>query len=173
MKLTIPMGSPEPTSQAFKAAKQLIQRARRRGFSVLTVESCTAGAMASLLASTPGAGDAFHGGFVAYSKENKTAAVGVSADLIRKHTAVSAPVAKAMAQGGLERSPADIALAITGVAGPEPDEDGNPVGLVFVAVAGRQGQVLERKLSLKGSKDEICHDAMTAVIELGHELIAG
>ena len=67
------------------------------------------------------------------------------------YTAVSAQVAKAMAVGGLERSPAHIAMALTGVAGPEPDEDGNPVGLTFVAVASRDGRVLEERLDPLGS----------------------
>jgi PncC family amidohydrolase len=129
--------------------------------------------MASALADTPGAGDVFHGGFVVYSKEHKTEAVGVPASLIRQHTAVSAPVAKTMAEGGLNRSSADIALAITGVAGPDPDEDGNPVGLVFIAGARKSGATIERKLSLTGSKEEICKAAMFATLKLGEDLIRG
>ena len=155
------------------AASHLIHMARRSGLTVLTVESCTAGAMASALAGAEGAGDAFHGGFVVYSKEHKTKAVGVPAALIRQHTAVSAPVAKTMAEGGLNRSSADIALAITGVAGPDPDEDGNPVGLVFIAGARKGGATIERKLSLTGSKEDICKAAMFATLKLGQELIKG
>ena len=107
-----------------------------------TVESCTAGALAVLLADAPEAGKHFQGGFVVYTKENKTAALGVPAALIAAQSAVSSDVAKAMASGALDRCPADISVAITGVAGPEPDEDGNPVGLVYVAAAekGRRRQ---------------------------------
>ena len=86
--------------------------------------------------------------------------------MISKHTAVSAPVAKAMAVGGVERSPADIAMAVTGVAGPEPDEDGNPVGLIFISAARRDGRVLEERLTLSGDKAAICNAAMIAALRL-------
>jgi nicotinamide-nucleotide amidase len=152
-------------------AKRLIRHARRNGLTLLTVESCTAGALANVLAAAPGAGEAFDGGFVVYSKQNKIVSIGVPAEVIGEHTAVSAAVVKCMAQGGLDRSPADMALAITGVAGPEPDEDGNPVGLVFIAAARRHGQTMEQKLSLDGSKEEICEAAMLAAIELGEQLL--
>ena len=80
-----------------------------------------------LLSDTPGAGETFFGGFVSYSKDYKQMILGVSAELIALETAVSDPVARATAHGGLECSGCDLALAITGVAGPKPDEDGNPV----------------------------------------------
>ena len=152
-------------------AERLVGLAKSRKLTLLTVESCTAGALACALANAEGAGDVLHGGFVVYTKENKCAAVGVSVELIRQHTAVSAAVAKAMAVGGLERSPAHIAMAITGVAGPEPDEDGNPVGLTFVAAAGRDGRVLEQRLDLSGSKVEICQQAMSAALQLARRLM--
>src|SRR5690349_18050832 len=101
--------------------------------SLATMESCTAGALVHLLARAEGASDAVHGGFVVYTKDNKIAAVGVPVELLASHTAVSAEVALAMATGGLARCPASLVASITGVAGPEPDEDGNPVGLVYVA----------------------------------------
>jgi nicotinamide-nucleotide amidase len=82
-----------------------------------------------------GAAKLLHGGFVTYTKANKTAALGVPADLLRTCGAVCPEVAVAMAEGALARSPADVAIAITGVAGPDKDEDGNPVGLVYLAVA--------------------------------------
>lgn len=77
--------------------------------------------------------------------------MGVPRDVLLSHTAVSAPLARAMALGGLSRSPADVAPAVTGVAGPEPDEDGNPVGLAFVAGAVRGGRCEVSELSLPGS----------------------
>ena len=132
-------------------AERLVGLAKSKKLTLLTVKSCTAGALACALADAEGAGEVFHGGFVVYSKENKSSAVGVPVELISKHTAVSAQVAKAMAVGGVERSPADIAMAVTGVAGPEPDEDGNPVGLVFISAASRDGHVLEERLDPLGS----------------------
>ena len=117
-------------------AARVMKLAQARRTTVATVESCTAGSLAHLLSQAEGASDTLQGGFIVYTKENKTAAVGVPKDLLAAHTAVSAEVAQAMAKGGLSRCPADFVLAITGVAGPDPDEDGNPVGLVHVAVSG-------------------------------------
>jgi PncC family amidohydrolase len=133
---------------------------------LVTVESCTAGALANALSEAEGASDFLHGGFVVYTKANKVSAVGVPEELIAKYTAVSAPVAKAMAEGALRKSPADVAIAITGVAGPEPDDDGNPVGLTHLAVARSDGRVLGEELRLSGSKSEINEKAMTAALRL-------
>jgi len=127
--------------------------------------------LACALAEAEGAGEVFHGGFVVYSKESKCAAVGVPVALIKKHTAVSAEVAKAMAMGGVERSPADIAVAVTGVAGPDPGEDGNPVGLVFISAATRDGRMLEERLTLSGDKAAICTAAMIAALRLAERLM--
>ncbi len=99
--------------------------------SLATVESCTAGALVHLLAQGEGASEAVHGGLVVYTKENKIGAVGVPIDLLAKHTAVSAEVALAMAIGGLARSPASLVASITGVAGPEPDEECEIARLYF------------------------------------------
>jgi nicotinamide-nucleotide amidase len=125
-----------------RKASDVVAAAKARGVSIATAESCTAGALATLLADTPGAGDVFLGGFVTYAKEAKTALLGVPVTLIAEHTAVSPIVAEAMAQGALEASGADIAIAVTGVAGPEADEDGNPVGLVYLAATGPPRPVL-------------------------------
>jgi PncC family amidohydrolase len=160
-------------SEVSAAVNHTMHLAQQRKMTVITVESCTAGALACALAEAEGASDTLHGGFVVYTKMNKSAALGVPRELIEKYTAVSAPVAKAMATAGLIRSPADISLAITGVAGPEPDEDGNPVGLAFVAAAVRDGRVLEERLQLSGSKQDICRSAMLAVLALADKLLLG
>ena len=118
-------------------AVAVMEIAKRKQLSIVTAESCTGGLIAAVLSEAPGAGDWLHGGFVTYTKENKAAALGVDLDLIEKEGVVSAPVARAMAEGALERSPADIAVAITGVAGPATDEDGTPVGTVHFAAARR------------------------------------
>ena len=152
-------------------AQRLVGLARSKNLTLVTVESCTAGALACALAEAEGAGEVFHGGFVVYSKENKCSAVGVPVALIKKHTAVSAQVAKSMAVGGVERSPAHIAMAVTGVAGPHPDEDGNPVGLVFICAAGQDGRVLEERLTLSGNKAAICNTAMSAALRLAERLM--
>jgi PncC family amidohydrolase len=126
------------TSNA-ERAERVIAEAQARRLTIATAESCTAGAAAQLLAGAPGAGDVFHGGFIVYTKQQKTIGLGVPAGLIAEHTAVSAQVAQAMAIGAIERSSADLTLSITGVLGPDPDEDGNPVGLVYFGLAKRNG----------------------------------
>jgi nicotinamide-nucleotide amidase len=150
------MGTVDATMLAARA-EALIHKAEARGITLATAESCTSGSLVCLLSDAPGAGSIVHGGFVVYTKANKTAALGVLPDLIREHTAVSAEIAKAMAEGALARCPADVAAAITGVAGPEPDEDGNPVGLVHLAVATRDGRILheEHRFPESSSRDEI------------------
>ena len=122
-------------------SKELIDAATKRGLRVVTAESCTGGALSTLLSDTPGAGEAFFGGFVCYAKEFKEQILGIPATLVARETAVSESVARAMAQGALGRSGCDLALAITGVTGPKPDEDGNPVGVVHIAVALKDGEI--------------------------------
>lgn len=118
-------------------AKETLEAAGPLGSSIVTAESCTAGRLASVLSEAPGAADHLHGGFVTYTKANKTKALGVPEVLLKRKGAVCGGVAIAMAEGALARSPANLAVAITGVAGPEPDEGGNPVGLVCIAVVRR------------------------------------
>jgi nicotinamide-nucleotide amidase len=120
-----------------EAAHKVLAGAKAGNLGIVTAESCTSGLLASVLSEAPGAAELLHGGFVAYTKQNKVVALGVSEELLRAKGAVSEDVACAMAEGALERSPADISVAITGVAGPAPDEDGNPVGLVCIATARR------------------------------------
>lgn len=126
------------SEQLADLAKRALETAKATNRSIVTAESCTAGKLSGLLSEAPGASALLHGGFVAYTKDNKSRALGVSAELLREKSAVCVDVAVAMAQGALARSPANVAVAITGVAGPEPDEDGNPVGRMCIAVA-RQG----------------------------------
>jgi len=153
-------------------AARVMKLAQARRTTVATVESCTAGSLAHLLSQAEGASDTLQGGFIVYTKENKTAAVGVPKELLAAHTAVSAEVAQAMAKGGLSRCPADFVLAITGVAGPEPDEDGNPIGLVHVTVAARDGRTRAARHEFgKRSKNGICTAAMSAALGLLEELV--
>lgn len=120
-------------------AREAVDLARRHQLTLVTAESCTTGMLATLLADSPGAGDCVLGGFVTYAKSCKVQVLGVSKSLLQEKTAVSAEVAEAMARGALQHCSAALSIAITGVAGPEPDEDGNPVGLTFVACARRDG----------------------------------
>ena len=122
-------------------AERLIDWARERKLTFATVETCAQGALAALLGNTPGASDVYRGGVVAGTIESKTILLGVPSELIADHSAVSPEVATAMAQGVLRFLSADIAVSVTGVLGPEPDEDGTPVGLVYFGLAKRNGFV--------------------------------
>ncbi len=131
-----------PTESRFapalvEAATEVLEVAKQKHLTLVTAESCTSGLLATVLSEAPGAAERLHGGFVTYTKQNKTVALGVPAALLAAKGAVCREVALAMAEGALARSPAEIAVAITGVAGPSPDEDGNPVGRVCIAVARR------------------------------------
>ncbi len=109
-----------------------LRRARRR---VATAESCTGGLVAAALTHHPGSSDSVLGGFVTYSNEMKHAALGVETALLERAGAVSAEVAAAMAEGALIRSGADLAVSVTGIAGPGGATAGKPVGLVWFAIA--------------------------------------
>jgi len=128
-------------------AETLIRRYTERALKIATAESCTGGLVAALLTEIPGSSAVVERGFVTYSNEAKTDLVGVPADLISAHGAVSEPVARAMAEGAIARSRADIAVAITGIAGPGGATPTKPVGLVHFALAskGASTRHLERR----------------------------
>ena len=115
-------------------AQPIIDALRAADESVITAESCTGGLIAAVLSHGLRASESLHGGFVVYTKANKARVLGVDAKLLESAGSVNEEVARQLAQGALDRSPATIALAVTGVLGPDPDEDGNPPGLVYFAV---------------------------------------
>lgn len=124
-------------------AERLMHRLCDRKLSVATAESCTGGMLAALLTDIEGAGHGFDRGFVTYTKESKTDLLGLEPSLLEHNEAVSEVVARAMAEGGLKRSKADLALGITGFAGPAgPDHE---EGLVHMALARRNGRTVHRE----------------------------
>ena len=120
-------------------AVRALDQLKCAGLKVVTAESCTGGLIATVLSEAPGAAEHLDGGFVAYTAEHKSLALRVDKRLIDRYGAVSPEVAEAMARGALACSEADIAVSVTGVAGPEPDQRGNPIGLVYLACARRGG----------------------------------
>lgn len=159
------------SEQLTDLAKRALEAAKAKRRSIVTAESCTAGKLSGLLSEAPGASDFLHGGFVAYTKQNKRKALGVSAELLRAKTAVCTDVAVEMAQGALKRSPASVAAAITGVAGPEPDEDGNPVGLVCIAVVREDSPPvrIEKRygeIGREAIQERAMADALTELIDV-------
>jgi nicotinamide-nucleotide amidase len=123
-------------------AATLLDSFRGRGLRLATAESCTGGLVAALLTEIAGASDVVERGFVTYSNAAKHELLGVPQDMLAEHGAVSAPVARAMAEGALGRSAADVSVAITGVAGPGGGSAAKPVGLVHFAAARRGRAVL-------------------------------
>jgi nicotinamide-nucleotide amidase len=119
-------------------AADLLDLCRGERITIATGESCTGGLIAAILTEVPGSSDVVDRGFVTYSNEAKTEMLGVPADLIERHGAVSEPVARAMVAGLLERTPAGLVVAVTGIAGPGGGTKDKPVGLVHLA-AGRSG----------------------------------
>ena len=122
----------------------LLDRCRAAGLKIVTAESCTGGLVAALLTEIPGSSAVMERGFVTYSNAAKQECLGVPADTIRTHGAVSEETARAMAEGALNASHADIAISITGVAGPDGGTPEKPVGLVWFACARRGGATAAR-----------------------------
>ncbi len=125
-------------------AEALLARCREAKLEIACAESCTGGLIAATLTEIPGSSDVFERGFVTYSNASKTELLGVPAALIADEGAVSETVARAMAEGALDRSRADLAVAVTGVAGPGGGTAEKPVGLVHIAAA-RQGRLLHER----------------------------
>jgi len=127
------------------AAAALLERTRAAGLMIATAESCTGGLIAGTLTEIAGSSAVVERGFVTYSNEAKTEMLGVDAALIARVGAVSREVALAMAAGALTRSRADLAVAVTGVAGPGGGSAEKPVGLVHLAAVGRGGEPVHRE----------------------------
>jgi len=127
------------------AAERLLALCRRRGLKIATAESCTGGLVAAALTAIAGSSDVVDCGFVTYSNEAKRKMLGVPAATLKRYGAVSAEAAAAMAKGALRKSRADLAVSITGVAGPGGGTKQKPVGLVYFAAATRKGRYLARR----------------------------
>jgi nicotinamide-nucleotide amidase len=148
-------------------ANEILQRAKAAGLTLATAESCSAGRLAAALAKGEGASQHFMGGFVTYTKDAKAIMLGVPRDMLSKETAVSPNVVTAMAQGAVSRAKASLAVAITGVTGPDPDEDGNPVGLVYCAVARSDGSARHLRQQLgKGEPESLIDKSCLAALRL-------
>jgi nicotinamide-nucleotide amidase len=128
-----------------ESARRLIAATAERGLKLVTAESCTGGLIAATLAAVPGASASLERGFVTYSNEAKAELLGVPAELIARRGAVSQEVALAMVDGALKHSPAHIAVAVTGIAGPGGGSAEKPVGLVHIAAARRNGARLHEE----------------------------
>jgi len=152
-------------------ARKLCALLAAQNLRIITAESCTGGLLAACLSEPSGSARFLVGSFVTYRPSLKIAALGVSAELIAARTVYDPDVARQMASGALEGAPeADLALAITGVAGPGPDQ-GKPAGLVFIAAALRGGVPVVRECRFEGAPQAVIAGAMRTALEMGADAI--
>ncbi|PHQ81481.1 MAG: hypothetical protein COB69_04195 [Phycisphaera sp.] len=138
-----------------------------QGTTLATVESCTGGMIGERLTAIPGSSAAYLGGFVTYSNEMKTRLVGVQQRTLKAHGAVSEETCTEMAIGGLERTGADYAISVTGIAGPAGGTPDKPIGTVWIGVAALDGKRDIRRFRFTGDRDQIRqHSATTAMAML-------
>jgi len=148
----------------------VLDAARAQGLSLATAESCTGGLVAARLTSVPGASDVFRGGIVAYDNDVKLAQLGVGEEILAEHGAVSAETAAAMAAGARESLAADVAVAVTGIAGPGGGTPEKPVGLVHLHAIGPGGQV-GSEFQLGRDREAIRRRATSAALHVVRELL--
>lgn len=147
------------------AEERLVEELLKRNWLVTTVESCTGGMVSSRIVNVPGASEVLREAYVTYCDEAKMKLVGVRKETLEKYTAVSARTAEEMALGGLAAAEADMALSVTGLAGPGGGTKERPVGLVYVGCA-IHGQTFVRELHLSGSRQAIREQAAEEALRL-------
>ena len=145
--------------------KRVVEKLRERGLMLATAESCTGGLCAKRLTDVPGASQVFCGGVVSYTNDVKMRLLGVKEETLSKFGAVSGETAREMAEGARKATGADVAVSVTGVAGPSSDEMGNVVGTVFIAFSSEQETVSE-KLQLSGDREKIREQSVNAMLWL-------
>lgn len=155
------------------AAQATIEACRATNSVLVTAESCTGGLIGAALTSVPGSSEVFYASYVTYANAAKETMLGVAPSLIRTEGAVSEKVAFAMARGALEESPASIAVAVTGIAGPGGGSREKPVGTVHIAAVSSEGKTLHQAQLFAGDRDAV--RLQTALYALGmvRQLAAG
>lgn len=156
-----------------KAAETLLASCRKAGLRIATAESCTGGLVAGLLTSIAGSSDVVERGFVVYSNKAKQELLGVSAAVIKAKGAVSEEVARALAEGAIGHSDADLAVAVTGIAGPGGGGPDKPVGLVHIAAARKGRATRHERHVFAGDRAAVRAQSVDAALELLSRLAAG
>ena len=152
--------------KSIELAERVVRACEAAGLRISTAESCTGGLIAAALTEIPGASNVLERGFVAYSYAAKTELLGVPADLIEAHGAVSPEVAQAMAEGALGGAPAELSVAITGIAGPGGATPAKPVGLVQLAAARKGAETLSERHVFSGDRGEVRLQGVQAALEM-------
>ncbi len=145
------------------SATALVAALRERGLTLAAAESCTGGWFAKSVVDVPGASEVFFGGVVSYVNKIKEQVLGVSRALLDQYTAVSAPVAEAMATGARRLTGADIAVSVTGLAGPGGGTAEIPVGRVYIGLCDKKGSTVI-PLDLSGTRDEVRAQAVLCMM---------
>ncbi len=154
------------TSKLIEKSKLLIQICQSSSLTIATAESCSGGLLSACLTEIPGSSNVFQGGFITYSNDAKVTALSVSAELIKEVGAVSEEVACAMAIGALNRAETDLAVSITGVAGPDGGTNLKPVGLVHFGVATKHVASHHEKHVFPGDRYNVRMHAVETALEL-------
>lgn len=136
-----------------------------RGKTLVTAESLTGGGIGAALTSVSGASAVYKGGIVSYTNEIKHKLLGVPMEILKEYGAVSAPTAKAMAEGARKALEADVAVSVTGLAGPTGDEFGNPVGTVFIGYSDREGTEVKHCV-FYGDRESIRNQTIAEALQL-------
>lgn len=148
-------------SPAFEA----VQGLKEAGLTLATAESCTGGGIGAAVTAVPGSSKVFLGGIISYTNEIKARLLGVSRETLETFGAVSGPVAEQMAAGARKALGVDLALSVTGLAGPDGDEYGNPVGTVFLGFASESG-TFAREYHFSGDREAVREAAVLAALAL-------
>jgi nicotinamide-nucleotide amidase len=147
-------------------AAAVLERYRQARLRIATAESCTGGLVAACLTEIAGSSDVVERGFVTYSNDAKMELLAVDPALLAKHGAVSAHVARAMAEGALARSHADVAVSVTGVAGPGGGTASKPVGLVYFACARKAHEIIVERLHFPGDRQAVRRASVETALDL-------
>lgn len=153
-------------SETLTLAQSVLDACRARGWRLATAESCTGGLVAGALTATAGSSDVVERGFVTYSNEAKSELLGVPPETIAAHGAVSAETTAAMAKGAIARAPVDLAVSVTGIAGPGGATATKPVGLVLIGLARRDGSCRTESRIFSGDRSAIRWAALEVALEL-------
>lgn len=150
------------------AAVRLVQYLERHGYHVSTAESCTGGLIAAGIVDVSGASKVFEEGYVTYANHIKEKLLGVRAETIASYTVVSAQVAEEMASGMAQAAGTELALSVTGYAGPDDGDDGTPAGTVYIGVSFR-GETVSRVFRFSGNRGQVRIQAVEAAYSLALE----
>lgn len=154
-------------------AENILNLCRQQKVRLVTAESCTGGLIAACLTAIPGSSEILEAGFVTYANSAKETMLGIAPSLIRTKGAVSEDVALAMARGALGASSADLAIAVTGIAGPDGGSAEKPVGLVHIAIATAGGNIFHDARITPGTRSEIREKAVLRAFELIADILPG